>query len=197
MLEVNKKVEELEKTLNKMADKIINLEVELKEMKLKEKEAVKIKEATQDPKIDISKKGNFMDSKEKKLKPKDSKSNNSVFKFGAEARKAVSIEGEAKEKEQSAKHFSCDLCEYKCEKRATLNKHINAKHTEQKCKVCSMDFKTSMELVKHVAQDHHDPENDEVLNIQFHSTPKSDGEGKYTRAELSESELDDFLLAGY
>ena len=60
-----------------------------------------------------------------------------------------------------------------------------------------MDFKTSMELVKHVAQDHHDHEDDEALNIQFHSTPKSDGEGKHTRVELSESELDDFLLAGY
>ena len=98
ILEVNKKVEELEKALNKMADKIFHLEVELKEIKLKEKEAVKIKEATQDPKIDTSKKGNFMDSKEKKLKPKDSKSKDSVFKFGAEARKTVSIEGEAKEK---------------------------------------------------------------------------------------------------
>ena len=60
-----------------------------------------------------------------------------------------------------------------------------------------MDFKTLMELVKHVAQDHHDPEDDEALNIQFHSTPKSDGEGKDTRVELGESELDYFLLAGY
>ena len=66
ILEVDKKVEELEKALNKMADKIVNLEVELKEMKLKQKEAVKIKEATQDPKIYTSEKGNFMDSKEKK-----------------------------------------------------------------------------------------------------------------------------------
>ena len=64
-----------------MADKIVNLEVELKEMKLKQKEAVQIKEATQDPKIDTSKKGNFMDSKEKKLKPEDSKSNSSVLKI--------------------------------------------------------------------------------------------------------------------
>ena len=54
--------------------------------------------------------------KKKNLKPKDSKSNNSVLKCHAEARKAVSMEGKAKEKEQSAKHFSCDLGEYKCEK---------------------------------------------------------------------------------
>ena len=120
-----------------------------------------------------------MDLKEKKVKPKDSKSNDYVFKFGAEARKTVYIEGEAKEKEQSAKHFSCDLCDYKFEKRATLNKHINLKITEQKCKVFSINFKTSIELVKHVAQDHHihDHEDDEGLNVQFHSTPKSDGEG--------------------
>ena len=54
-----------------------------------------------------------------------------------------------------------------------------------------------MELVKHVAQDHHDHKDDKALNVQFHCTPKSDGEGKHTRVELSESELDDFPLAGY
>ena len=94
-----------------MADKIVHLEVELKEKKLKEKDAVKIKEATQHPKIDTSKEGNFMDSKAKKLKPKNSQSKDSFLKFGAEVRKAVSIEGDAKEKEQLAKHFSCDLCD--------------------------------------------------------------------------------------
>ena len=82
-----------------MEDKIVHLEVELKEMKLKEKEAVKIKEATKDLKIDTSKEGNFMDLKAKKLKPKNSQSNDSVLKFGAEVQKAVSTEGEAKEKE--------------------------------------------------------------------------------------------------
>ena len=39
-----------------MANKIVHLEVELKEMKLKEKEAVKINEATHNPKIDSIKK---------------------------------------------------------------------------------------------------------------------------------------------
>ena len=44
-----------------------------------------------------------------------------------------------------------------------------------------------MELVKDVAQDHQDHKDDEALNVQFHSIPKSDGEGKHTRVELSES----------
>ena len=40
---VNKEVEEPQKTLNKMAEKIVHLEIELEEIKLKEKEGVKFK----------------------------------------------------------------------------------------------------------------------------------------------------------
>ena len=46
--------------------------------------------------------------------------------------------------------------------------------------------------MKNVAQDHHDHKDEEGLNVQFHSTPKSDGEGKHTRVEFNESELDVF-----
>ena len=47
------------------------------------------------------------------------------------------------DKEKLAKDLKCDLCDYKCEKRPTLNKHINLKQTEQTCKVCIKFFKTS------------------------------------------------------
>ena len=65
----------------------------------------------------------------------------------------------------------------------------------QKCKVSKMEFKTSLELLSHVAEKH--LEDGKAMNFQFHSTPKSDGEGKHTSVAISESLLDDFLLAGY
>ena len=62
----------------------------------------------------------------------------SVFKFGAEARKTVSDRIKSQEKEKSKKEFKCELCDYSFEKLATLQKHINSKHTEQKCNIESM-----------------------------------------------------------
>ena len=56
-------------------------------------------------------------------------------------------------------------------KKTILKKHINSNHTNQKCKVCGKEFKTSMELVRHVAKEHHKEEED--WNIKFQSTPKS------------------------
>ena len=45
-------------------------------------------------------------------------------------------------------------CTYQCKKEVTLKKHINTKHTKQKCKVCDQDFETSIEMLKHVAEKH-------------------------------------------
>ena len=95
------------------------------------------------------------------------------------------------EKEQPVKYFKCDLCDYMCEKRSVLNKHINSKHTEQKCKVCGKDFTTSMKLVKHVTREHQDQE--ESWNNQLQSTPKEDKEGKQGSFKFSDSTVDEFL----
>ena len=84
-----------------------------------------------------------------------SNGHDSVFKFGAEARKTVSDQKKEKEEKKSAKYFKCEVCDYKCEKLVTLENHISSKHTEQKCKECNREFKTSMELVSHVAKEHH------------------------------------------
>ena len=46
-----------------------------------------------------------------------------------------------------------------------IKNHISSKHTEQKCKECKREFKTSMELVSHVAKEHHNEE--EAWNVQF------------------------------
>ena len=132
-----------------------------------------------------------MDLKEKKLQPKDSKDKASVFKFGAEARKTVSDQIKPTEKEKPVKYFKCDLCHYKCDKHSVLNKHVNSKHTEQKCKVCDKDFTTSMKLVKHVTSEHQDQE--EAWNNQLQSTPKEDKEGKQGSFKFSDSMVDEFL----
>ena len=75
-------------------------------------------------------------------------------------------------KEDIRKYFKCDLCDYKREKPATLNKHNITKHTEQKCKVCNKEFKTSIEVVTHVAKEHNDQE--KAWNVKFQCTPKLD-----------------------
>ena len=50
--------------------------------------------------------------------------------------------------------FPCEKCAYKSKKEVTLNRQMNNKHQDQKCKVCDLSFNTSMELLKHVAQQH-------------------------------------------
>ena len=117
---------------------------------------------------------------------------NAVFRFEAEARKDVAVSMKCKEKEKSVKKFECELCDYSCEKFATLKKHINSKHTEQKCKICNQEFKISMEVVIHVAKDHKEKEKVKT------STPKTDRQGKQPSFVLSDSMhidamLDEFL----
>ena len=72
-----------------------------------------------------------------------------------------------------------------------LNKHLNSKHTEQKCTVCGKDFTTSMKLVKHVTREHQDQE--ESWNNQLQSTPKENKEGKQGSFKFSDSTVDEFL----
>ena len=69
----------------------------------------------------------------------------------------VKFQGE----ENLVKAVECKLCDYKCEKSAYLKKHINFKHTVQKCKVCRKEFKSSLEMVSHVPEEHH--EDDEAF----------------------------------
>ena len=107
-----------------------------------------------------------------------------VFKFGAEATKIV------QEKAKSLKGFKCELCNYSCEKETTLNKHVTLKHSEQKCTTCGKQFGSSIEMLSHIAKDHHEEE--EACSIQFQSTPKSDEEGK-SELVFGESMLNEYL----
>ena len=64
-------------------------------------------------------------------------------------------------------------------------------HTEQKCKLCSKEFKTAMDLVIHVSNEHHEQE--EEWDVNFQSTLKLDKEGKMSSFVSSDSILDEFL----
>ena len=61
-------------------------------------------------------------------------------------------------KNTSRKDFMCEKCDYVCKKQTTMNKHVNTKHTDQICKICEEEFRTSMELIQHVAKEHHKEE---------------------------------------
>ena len=50
--------------------------------------------------------------------------------------------------------FQCKECAYTCKKEVTMKKHINTMHTKQKCKVCVLEFDTSISVLKHFAEKH-------------------------------------------
>ena len=41
-----------------------------------------------------------------------------------------------------------------CKKHISLTKHINSKHKDHKCKECHFSFNNTMDLLKHIAEDH-------------------------------------------
>ena len=195
------KVNILEETVSEMMIKINKLEHELTETK-----NYKVTKEQNDKKVDSFKKKediseDTISKKEvlKKVSNKEDKLNGligqkskikakkeSVFIFGAEARKSVVEKHISEEIIKSSKTFKCDLCEYGCEKSNTLKKHINTKHTKQKCSICSVEFKTSIELLSHIAREHHDEE--EACSFKLQSTPNSDSE-----KEKPDFVLDEFL----
>ena len=125
--EINIKVENLEKLVQEMAEKIVTLESKVKEIELKEviieKEDVK---NVDDAKKVTNKKDKSKDHKNKKAKDKDS-----VFMFGAEARKTVSERKKSEVAEKLVKKFQCEHCNYSCEKLSILKKDIQSRHTMQ------------------------------------------------------------------
>ena len=48
--------------------------------------------------------------------------------------------------------FNCEMCKYSTKKEITLKNHMNTKHGVHNCKNCSTQFKTSIELLKHISE---------------------------------------------
>ena len=97
-----------------------------------------------------------------------------MFKFKAEVKDNALENKDSQKKDKMSRDFKCDLCDYKAQKLNTLRKHLNSKHTEQKCKFCGKEFKASMQLVSHVANKHIE---EEEWNVEFTSTPMKEGSG--------------------
>ena len=110
-----------------------------------------------------------------------------MFKFGAEACKAVS-DNKSEKQEKPSMCSKCDFCDYRCDKLSTMKKHIKTNHIEQKCELCRKEFKTSIGLISHKAKEHHKEE--EPWNVEFNSTPKSDNEVESSASK--DSKLDEY-----
>ena len=71
----------------------------------------------------------------------------------------------------------------KRKKEVTFKKHINTKHSKQKCKVCYLDFNTTIELLKHVAADH-ESSIDETINNSEKKKENKPNEAKECEGEI-------------
>ena len=150
--EMNMKVENLEKIVKEMTERIGQLEDKIKDIKSKEKEEEKVKEVTKAvERKDLNKDENKKNPKAKKSKIEDRKIQ---FSF-LETRLAVQPQVKSMIwKKKQKKYFKCDFCDYRCEKLSIMKKHIQSSHIEQKCNMCKKEFITSIEFVNHKAKDH-------------------------------------------
>jgi hypothetical protein len=68
--------------------------------------------------------------------------------------------------------IKCEKYDYVCKKVSTMKNHVTTKHTIQICKVCSIGFKSSIELINHVAKEHH--KEDELSDLENEDIQKLD-----------------------
>ena len=57
-------------------------------------------------------------------------------------------------KKNNKPNYKCDACGAMFKNKSTMKKHYTSKHEEQYCKFCNVRFKTSIEVLQHVAKDH-------------------------------------------
>ena len=140
---IKEKIENVEKVLNEMSQKIITLEAEVKKFKGKCDSTSKKTDAKDNN--DESEKVPIKQVETIKV-AKDSKKS-----VKSQEKKATKIEFKAKLKVLPVK---CNMCNYSCMESNNMKKHINNKHVEQKCNVGQKTFSTSLEVLQHVASEH-------------------------------------------
>ena len=59
-----------------------------------------------------------------------------------------------KDMSKSNDDFKCEMCEYSSKKINMLNKHLNTKHNDCKCKICDKVFPNSIDALMHTAKEH-------------------------------------------
>ena len=136
------KIEALESLVNKMGQKIIKLEGELKDIKHVQTISDSIIE-----KDSIVNEANLTNQAD--LAVKDKEENNTE-----ENKKEMLTEANKETTKNNKPHFKCDACGATFKNKSTIKKHYSSKHEEQYCKVCNVRFKTSIEVLQHVAKDH-------------------------------------------
>ena len=62
--------------------------------------------------------------------------------------------------------ISCDLCNYKCKKEKSLQKHIVTKCEEHQCMECKEKLSSFMDLLKHVLKHHVKDQNEQKLKAK-------------------------------
>ena len=155
------KVELLTSVVEKMAKKINLLETEVSELKKTSSDEVgttveldDISSKTTLPEY-TTEKANVKEGikvlSETKEVPNDE--NATEFQVG-ESDGEPPIKKDTEKQEMGNEMFHCKKCAYQCKKEVTLMKHVNTKHTQQKCKVCNLEFNTSLEVLKHIADEH-------------------------------------------
>ena len=139
------KVKELYKIVKVLVRKVLSLESKIIEMKQNQ------------IKSDGTEKKVLSDLKEMKYtnsqsSPKDVKVPEEKPVEEAEAiLKGTKLLKKADLKKTDLKSIKCEKCDYVCKKVSTMKNHVTTKHTIQICKVCSNKFKSSIELINHVA----------------------------------------------
>ena len=60
----------------------------------------------------------------------------------------------------------CELCDYRCKRKLTMKKHMNTKHSKEReiCKECKEEFKSAIELLKHISEHHHIKEQNSIVD---------------------------------
>ena len=182
------KVELLTSIVEQMAQKIIHLEKEVDELKKTSKNQVdaivELDDVSSNKNMQneiIIEETNYIevmkDSSETKEVP--TKSNAEEGRSDCEPL----IQKDTEEQEVSDDMFHCEQCVYQCKKEVTFKKHINTKHSKQKCKVCYLDINTTIELLKNVAADHKSSI-DETINNSEKKKENKPNEAKECEGEI-------------
>jgi hypothetical protein len=177
--ELKKKVDNLVKIVFDLTNKLVSMEVELKELT-----NVHICENTNDA---AKKSENKDDQKTSEAREANSGSDNKIIS-----------EKEKDNTEPKNSTFSCDNCEYTCKNKKSLKKHGNTKHHKNICKMCSVKSKTAIELIQHKEKHHKSKEF--IETITDHNKEETNTKFVFSESMLDEiqkldagDELDEFL----
>ena len=175
----NEKVGQLEIVVKALVRKVLSLESDIQDMKTNKGLSTQdhVKENVIEEKEDISddifdpKSYSSPKEKETRFQPKENKD-------------------EVKKSETQENFLKCTKCKYRSKKQSNLDKHILKSHGDHGCKECNEKFKSSIELLKHVAKFHfREPDEVTVMNVQNKEIGQHEEEDKEGDQDIEEEPL--------